>query len=139
MADEWGDEIPVDLTKVETQDAIPEGEYLVQVSKVETKDSKRTPGNKNLEVEYTVQDGPAHGRKIFETLSLSPKALWKVSEFVNACGVFPGPQGFKKSELLGAFLHVAVKNEQRMQQDQFGNLVPVEGKQRNVVTNHRTK
>lgn len=139
MAEDWGDEIPVDLTKVEVQDAVPEGEYLVQVSKVETKDSKRTPGNKNLSMEYTIQEGEAHGRKLFEDLSLHPKALWKVSEMVNACGVFPGPSGFKKSELLGAFLRVAVKNEQRMTQDQFGNLVPVEGKKRSVITNHRTR
>ena len=134
-------EIPVDLTNIPEIDAVPEAVYPVSVSKIEMKDSKRTPGNKNLEIEMTIMDeGEYHGRKIFDTLSLSEKALWRVRDFVQACGVFPGPAGFKTEELIGATLNVGVICEQRMQQDvATGQLKPVEGKQRNKVTGYSAR
>jgi len=117
-------EVPVDLTKSTNDDAIPEGEYMVQVNKCDLTDSKRTPGNKNLAVEMTIQEGEHRGRKLFDNLSLSQNALWRVTRFVNACGVYPPPTGFKTEDLLGAFLYCSVKNEQRMSMDPNGNLVP---------------
>jgi hypothetical protein len=117
-------EVPVDLTKVQVDDAIPEGEYLVQVNKCEYVDSKRTAGNKNLKVEMTIQEGEFHGRKLYDDLSLSEKALWRVTRFVNACGVYPQPTGFRTEDLLGATLYCSVKNEPRMQMDPNGNLIP---------------
>lgn len=128
-------EIQVDLTSIPELEAVPENVYSASVSKVEITDSKRTPGNKNLSIELTVADGEYHGRKIFDTLSLSEKALWRVRDFVQACGIFPGPTGFKTEDLLGAVLKVGVICEQRMQQNAVtGQLEPVVGKQRNKVT-----
>jgi hypothetical protein len=133
-------EIPVDLTNIEEMgDAAPIGEYLAQVGKIDVKDSKRTPGNKNLEVQFVLQEGEQHGKMVFETMSLSPKALWRVRDFVNACGVYPNPSGFKTEELIGRFLYITLDVEQRMQQDQAGNLKPVEGKMRNRVTSYRAQ
>ena len=134
-------EINVDLTTIPELEAVPEGEYLVSISKVDTAPSKRTPGNTNLNIEMTVQsEDEYHGRKIFDTLSLSEKALWRVRDFVQACGVFPGPQGFKTEELLGAQLIVGVTIEPRMQQNQAtGQLEVVPGKTRNKVAGYRSK
>lgn len=117
-------EVPVDLTQTQNDDAIPEGEYLVQVDKCDLADSKRTPGNKNLKVEMTIQEGEHHGRKLFDDISLSQKALWRVTRFVNACGIYPPATGFQTEQLIGAFCRVTVKNEPRMQMDPNGNLVP---------------
>ena len=131
-------EINVDLSNVPELDALPEGEYLVQVAKVDVTDSKRTPGNKNLALEFVVQDGEHHGKKVFDVLSLSDKALWRVRDFVNACGLYPGPAGFKTEELLGQKLIVGLATEQRMQQDpNSGQLVPVPGKMRNKVAGYK--
>ena len=133
-------EVPVDLTNIPEIEAVPAGEYLCSVSKADIKDSKRTPGNKNLDLEYTISEGEYHGRKIFDTLSLSEKALWRVRDFVNACGVFPPATGFNTEQLLGAFLRVGVTTEQRMQQDSAtGQLVPVLGKQRNRVAGYKQR
>lgn len=139
-------EINVDLTNIpEGPEALPQGEYLCQVNKIEMKDSKNTPGNKNLEVEYTVLKNindlnlEVSGRKTFDTLSLSQAALWRLRDWIQACGVFPGPQGFKTEEVIGAQVIVGLVQEQRMTRDQVtGALTPVTGKMRNKVAGYRS-
>lgn len=138
-------EVNVDLNNVPEIDALPQGEYLVQVAKADITDSKRTPGNKNIALEFTVQEGEYHGRKVFDVLSLAPAALWRVRDFVNACGVFPSSSGFKTEELVGQFVRVGLLIEPRMTNDpNTGTLVPVTGpdgqpKGRNKVAGYKTR
>ena len=106
-------EINVDLENVPEFENLPEGEYVVQVKSIEVKDSKRTPGNKNLEVNYTIlEPGDYAGKEVrFDVLSLAQKALFRVRDFVQACGVHAGPNGFKTEELVGAVLRIQLRLE----------------------------
>jgi len=111
-------EIKVDLENIEEPEALPEGVYVVQVKRCEMKDSKRTAGNKNLEMDYVIIEGDHAGKEIrFDVLSLAQKALFRVRDFVEACGVFPGKDGFKTEELIGAILQVAVRLEPSMRNE----------------------
>jgi hypothetical protein len=131
-------EVPVDLTNVVEIDALPAGEYNCTVSKAELAPSKRTPGNTNIVLEYTVQDGEYHGRMIFDNLSLAEKALWRVKDFITQLGMPVSASGFKTEDLLGQMLIVGVVQEPRMQQDSTtGQLVAVPGKSRNKVTGYK--
>jgi hypothetical protein len=109
-------EINVDLTNIPEAEALPESQYLCQVEKIERKVSKKN--NPYLDVSYIVAEPVEYaGRRIlFDNLTLTEAALWRVRDFVNACGVFPGPTGFKTEELIGAFLRVTLVREPRMTQ-----------------------
>jgi len=107
--------INVDLTNIPDPESLPEGQYLCRIEKIEEKTSKA--GNKYLDVSYNVEE-PAeyNGRKIlFDNLTLTEKALWRVRDWVNAAGIFPGPDGFKTEEMIGAFLRVTLIKEPQMQ------------------------
>jgi hypothetical protein len=130
-------DIPVNLRDIPEIESVPEGKYLCRVDKIEMRDSKNTPGNKNLHVEYIVTGGSEFdGRRLFDELSLSMKALWRVRDFVEACGIFPGPDGFKTEEVMGAHLYVGVIMEARQTRDALGQLVVVPGKFRNKVVGY---
>jgi hypothetical protein len=131
-------EVPVDLTQVKEIEALPAGDYKCSVSKADLTASKRTVGNTNMALEYTVQDGEYHGRIIFDTLSLAEKALWRVKDFITCLGMQPSATGFKTEDLLGQMLIVGVIQEPRMTQDAVtGQLTVVEGKSRNKVTGYK--
>lgn len=79
--------IPIDLTTVTNDfEPLPEGVYVVQVEKVEPAKSKA--GHNMVAITMNVVEPVEFmGRKGFTNISLQPKALWKLKEFVEACGV----------------------------------------------------
>jgi hypothetical protein len=117
--------VPVNLTNVDTDgpqfETLAEGSYLCRIDKAELRDSRNTPGNKVLHVEYVVNNDTEHpnanGRRIFDDLSLSQNALWRVKQLTEAAQLFPGPEGFDSVALIGLWLRVGVTLEARMEKD----------------------
>lgn len=65
------------------------GEYTFRVVNATQKQSKA--GNPMIEVEARhVQDDGSEGRKIYDNLVFTEKALWKVDQFLAAVGKHPG-------------------------------------------------
>lgn len=63
---------------------LPAGEYICKVTKAELKDGAK---GKYINWELTVGTGPEKGGKIYHITSLTIKALFKLREFMIACGL----------------------------------------------------
>lgn len=96
------DEFAVDLTDVESSFTIPDGTYRVKCANVEQSVSKG--GNPMFVWEFEVTGGTkydGHMLKVFT--AITPAAMWKVAETVQALGI--GQTGsvvkFKRSDVIG--------------------------------------
>lgn len=74
----------LDFTGVETREALPEGEYGVEVVNIEQKQGAKGP---YLNWEFRVCMGHFEGKKIWNITSLSPKSLWVLRKQLDALGL----------------------------------------------------
>jgi hypothetical protein len=104
--------IPVDLNQVNDDfTPMPEGVYKMQVEKLEAKKSKAD--NNMVNVTMNVLEPTEYlGRKGFTNLVLIPAAMWKVKQFVKACGVSFDTGGFNLADAIGKSVLVKVTQEQ---------------------------
>lgn len=77
--------ISVDMTGVEAFTRCPEGQWLAKVKKVELGEVQGS-GDDALKAQFEVIEGSAKGNTVFETFSLTEKALWKLKSFLMAIG-----------------------------------------------------
>jgi hypothetical protein len=92
--------LPTNLQEVEKKsfEPIPPGTYELEIKAVEEKQGTKAPYlNVTLEV---INDEDYAGRKIFEMVSLSPDALWKLKELADAIGQDIS-ESFDTEDLLG--------------------------------------
>ena len=66
-------------------EALPEGAYPVIIEKVERRESKSSEHD-YLNWELTVSEGEHKERKLWMITSLSPRALWKLKDVLDALG-----------------------------------------------------
>lgn len=78
--------IKVDMTGVESYTRCPEGEWLAKLKKIEEVEIQGS-GDDGLKAQFEVIKGAAKGSSVFETFSLTEKALWKLKSFLDAIGV----------------------------------------------------
>lgn len=78
--------LKVNMTGVESFTRCPEGEHLVRVKKLEM-GTVQGSGDDALKAVFEVLEGDGKGCSVFETFSLSEKALWKLKQFLVAIGV----------------------------------------------------
>lgn len=78
--------LKVDMTGVESYTRCPEGEQLARVKKMEM-GTVQGSGDDALKAVFEVIKGEGKGCQVFETFSLSEKALWKLKQFLTAIGV----------------------------------------------------
>lgn len=78
--------LKVDMTGVESYTRCPEGEHFVRVKKMEM-GTVQGSGDDALKAIFEVTKGDGKGCQVFETFSLSEKALWKLKQFLTAIGV----------------------------------------------------
>jgi len=67
-------------------DVVPEGEYVVAVTKSEWRNAKSNPDNKMIYMEITIQEGEHKGQKLFERLNLinsNPVAVKIANQTMN--------------------------------------------------------
>jgi hypothetical protein len=106
--------IQIDMTGVKsmTFEALPKGKYDVAIFNVEYKEGKAAP---YLAVTYKVQEGPFAGRQVFDNVSFSPKALFKLKGLLAV--VMPeidtnGKLSFDPDDLVGRKCAITVIHEE---------------------------
>ena len=78
--------LKVDMTGVESYTRCSEGEHLAKVKKVEM-GTVQGSGDDCIKAVFEVLKGADKGCRVFETFSLSEKALWKLKSFLQAIGI----------------------------------------------------
>ena len=96
------DEFSVDLTNVEDSSLIPDGTYRVKCANVDQSVSKG--GNPMFVWDFEVVGGTKYDGRILKVFTaITPAAMWKVAETVQALGI--GQTGsvvkFKRSDVIG--------------------------------------
>ena len=76
----------LDRTGVESYTRCPEGEWLAKLTKIE-EGTVQGSGDDCLKARFEVIKGSAKGSTVFETFSLTEKALWKLKSFLEAIGM----------------------------------------------------
>jgi len=81
-------QLPVDLHDVEEQDfsLLDPGTYDFRIENVVQKTGK-TSGKPYLNVELSCLDEDFEKRRVFDILSLSEKAMWRLKEFATSAGI----------------------------------------------------
>lgn len=78
--------VNLDMSGVESYTRCPEGEWLARLTKIE-EGTVQGGGDDCLKARFEVIKGSAKGSTVFETFSLTEKALWKLKSFLNAIGM----------------------------------------------------
>lgn len=78
--------VKVDMTGVESYNRCPEGEWVARLKKIE-ETTLQGSGDDALRAQFEVIKGEAKGNSVFETFSLTEKALWKLKSFLDAIGM----------------------------------------------------
>lgn len=78
--------LKVDMTGAESYTRCSEGEHLAKVKKVEM-GTVQGSGDDCIKAVFEVLKGADKGCQVFETFSLSEKALWKLKSFLQAIGI----------------------------------------------------
>lgn len=82
--------LSVDFSDTETQVALEEGDYLLEVDESEVKESKE--GNDYISLKFKVAEGDFEGKTVYHNCSLQPQALFNLRGVLEALG-FEVPQG----------------------------------------------
>lgn len=110
------DNFAVDLTEVKSNFTIPDGLYKVRCTEIEQSVSKS--GNPMFVWTFQVSEGEHAGHELKVFTAVTPAAMWKVAETVEALGI--GQTGsvvkFKRSDVLnrecGAMVEASEYNGQ---------------------------
>ena len=78
--------LKVDMTGVESYNRCPEGTWRARVKRAEMTQIQGS-GDDGIKAQLEVISGKAKGCSVFETFSLSEKALWKLKSFLEAIGM----------------------------------------------------
>ena len=78
--------VKVNMEGVESFTRCPEGEWLAQMKKAEMGEVQGS-GDDCIKAQFEVIKGSAKGNTVFETFSLTEKALWKLKSFLDAVGM----------------------------------------------------
>jgi hypothetical protein len=107
----------VDLTNVQDNFTVPDGNYLVQCTDVEQSVSKG--GNPMFIWTFQIVGGDYAGREFKSFTAITPAAMWKVAETVQALGV--GQTGsvvkFKRTDVVGKQCGATIEMQEYNGQD----------------------
>lgn len=78
--------LKLDMSGVESYTRCSEGEHLAKVKKVDM-GTVQGSGDDCVKAVFEVIKGSDKGNQVFETFSLSEKALWKLKSFLQAIGI----------------------------------------------------
>lgn len=78
--------VKVNMEGVESFARCPEGEWLAQLKKADMGEVQGS-GDDCIKAQFEVIKGSAKGNTVFETFSLTEKALWKLKGFLDAVGM----------------------------------------------------
>lgn len=78
--------VKINMEGVESFTRCPEGEWLARLKKAEMGEVQGS-GDDCIKAQFEVIKGSAKGNTVFETFSLTEKALWKLKSFLDAVGM----------------------------------------------------
>lgn len=78
--------VKVNMEGVESFTRCPEGEWLARLKKADMGEVQGS-GDDCIKAQFEVIKGSAKGNMVFETFSLTEKALWKLKSFLDAVGM----------------------------------------------------
>ena len=78
--------VKVNMEGVESFTRCPEGEWLARLKKADMGEVQGS-GDDCIKAQFEVIKGSAKGNTVFETFSLTEKALWKLKSFLDAAGM----------------------------------------------------
>ena len=114
----------IDLTNV--SDTIPEGVYLATCTDVDQQVSKG--GNPMLVWTFTIANGPHQGKEFKNFTALTPAAMWKVAETVEALGIgqVGGVVSFARSDVIGKTCGLKIEDDDYngRKQSRISNVLP---------------
>jgi hypothetical protein len=80
--------VTVDFSDVQEFEALEKGEYPVLIEKAEYREPQTDDKYPYINLELTVIEGEAKGRKLWMILSFSPKALWRMKDVFENLGLY---------------------------------------------------
>ena len=92
---------------------VPEGEYIVEVTSFEEKESSN--GNPGLSWKWKVVEGDYKGATIWDNTSLLPQALWRLKNLLDCLGIdTSGEVNLVAKEILGkrALVEISIETYQ---------------------------
>ena len=78
--------VKVNMEGVESFTRCPEGEWLAKLKKADMGEVQGS-GDDCIKAQFEIIKGSAKGNTVFETFSLTEKALWKLKSFLDAAGM----------------------------------------------------
>lgn len=121
--------ISVDFEGVSGNNKVPDGEYLVEVSEVESKVGGDS-GQPYLEFQLTIVSGKHKGKRLYHRTSLQKQALFNLRNTLEALGVEVPDRVMQLNldSLIGKRMVVTVENEtyQGRQHPRVVDVLPVE-------------
>ncbi len=72
------------LKDIDDQQLVPEGDYQIKLKKMDNKVSSK--GNNYLACEYTIANGEYTGRSIFDNITVTNDAVWRIKRWLYAFG-----------------------------------------------------
>ena len=101
----------VNWDDVATGEVIPEGSYMARIDKVETRKSQQDKAY--LGINFVIVEGDQEGRVVWQSISLEPRALWKLRQLLEALGHdLVGMQEVDTDDLLGQEVGINVTHEE---------------------------
>lgn len=109
--------VTVDMSGVESGGkAVPDGVYAVVVHEISEEEGDKGP---YLKWVFKITDGPASSALLYDNLSLSPKALWKLKGLLETLGVEVPDSSMELDleEYIGMEMTVTIANEEYQGKD----------------------
>ena len=88
----------IDFSKVQGPEPVDIGTYTATIVKAESGTSKA--GNEKIDIQWKIEGGKNEGRVVFDTLTFTEKALFRVKATLSALGYPKNFRGDVKPETL---------------------------------------
>jgi len=73
--------------EIAAAEPVEEGTYLARIDDVQERTGQQPPHNPYWNVELTIQDERALGRKVWDVFMLQPQSLWKLKRLLQCVGL----------------------------------------------------
>jgi hypothetical protein len=103
--------ILVDFTGVQSYTLCDEGRHLAALCAAEDKETQS--GDTMIVAQFEILTGASKGSKVYENFPLTPKALWKLKQYMEALGVkADGKLKINTDKLMGRRCFIDVNHEE---------------------------
>lgn len=113
-----------ELLKKPIYQPIEPGTYTFEVANDLEVVKSQSSNNLKINLELVVIDGQEKGRKVFDTLVISPKSMWKIAQFSKSCGVESTGNQLDLKQFKGKVCSAVVKQEAAKNTDGSPKLGP---------------